>query len=454
MTAEYWLLSLVPALLLFLLAWGARRLFASWLAPSAFFALYWGVGLLAPLVLAPDYYFWPGAAWLILFSAWVFHVGTVTGWAFGSHSGKALVHSVRLRSFQFLWGKQVLIIVTGIGLLTIPIILVSREYSVTALMHPELVACIARDFSVARYSEGYDPPLIARILLSFLYAGGFLGGAWWAVNNSNRTRIWALLPFLPLALIALISTSRNYIFFPLVFLIGTYLATSVLKQKRLHIITWRRIYWGGLSIVMLVFIFVGLQILRDDVNRIDNEGLLRKARSTAMGSPAAFSQWLEREWDYSEPTLGAYSLAGFFDWPGIANRLQGLYSENVHLGKDQAKGEITNVYTAFRGLIQDFTLPGSIVVLFVFGAITGFAHHRSVSGRSSFLPLLSICYVIILWGYFVSVLNYNSIVMSWLIFCLCISEFGLRLLRRKSLHSKPKKSKNSWLYRETAGFKE
>jgi len=83
MTPENWLLSIIPTTLLLLLAWFARHQFGSWLSPTAFFGVYWGLMLLAPLIIAPDYYFWPGAAWFILFCVWTLHIGMQLGWALG-----------------------------------------------------------------------------------------------------------------------------------------------------------------------------------------------------------------------------------------------------------------------------------------------------------------------------------------------------------------------------------
>ena len=50
---------------------------------------------------------------------------------------------------------------------------------------------------------------------------------------------------------------------------------------------------------------------------------------------------------------------------GLGHRIPGLF-ENV---VDLVIGETSNIYTAFRPLIQDFTIPGALAVLALLGVL-------------------------------------------------------------------------------------
>jgi len=111
---------------------------------------------------------------------------------------------------------------------------------------------------------------------------------------------------------------------------------------------------------------------------------------------------------------------------GLATRKQGLYAEGLSAGK----GEITtNIYTWFRGWIEDFTLPGALLGLWGVGVVAGFAYRRVATGMISWLPLLALYYACILGSYLTNILVYNSIVLAWLIFFVLLSPRGLGLLR-------------------------
>jgi oligosaccharide repeat unit polymerase len=426
-TIECWILSVIPVLGLFLLAGFARVQLRNWLAPSAFFALYWALALSAPLVLAPDFYFWPGAAWLILFIAMCVHVGAQLGWAAGAVNVETLDYDPRTTRYQLRWGKAVLIGCSLLGLLGVAVTLQSRGYALSVLLHPKLIPGIAREFARARYFESVGQPFAISVFTTFSWLGAIVGGVWLATDVSGRTRWWALLPLVPVGLDSMINTSRLGLLLVASFLSAACLATLVLKQATFRFCSVRLLCIVVLLLLIAVGVYFGLQMLRYGP-KVDTSIALDKTRASLLGTPSVFSQWLEREGlENDDPTWGAYNLAGMMDLLGLATREQGLYPESLSLGK--GKGS-SNIYTWFRGWIQDFTLLGALVGLWGVGVAAGFAYRRVATGRVSWLPLLALYYACVLVSYLINILVYNTIVFAWLFFFLLLSPFGLRLLRR------------------------
>src|SRR5262249_11535871 len=97
----------------------------------------------------------------------------------------------------------------------------------------------------------------------------------------------------------------------------------------------------------------------------------------AFGSLAAFSNWWHGSSSH-DVSFGAYTFGGIFDALGIKHREIGLYEGMVTL----PGGEETNVYTAIRGLIQDFTLSGALILAFAVSVVSG-ALLSSSSSRAS-----------------------------------------------------------------------
>jgi hypothetical protein len=64
---------------------------------------------------------------------------------------------------------------------------------------------------------------------------------------------------------------------------------------------------------------------------------------------------------------------------------------------DLVTGQTSNVYTGFRPLIQDFTIPGALAMLALVGMVGGIGFRQVAAGRASAIPLLIIAYVTIFW---------------------------------------------------------
>ena len=87
-----------------LIAGFARKTFKDWLVPSAFFNLFWGLMLLISLVLAPDFYVWPGGPWLLFSWGLLLHIGSIVGWSMGT-SDLQNKTQLGLRRYVFVRGK-------------------------------------------------------------------------------------------------------------------------------------------------------------------------------------------------------------------------------------------------------------------------------------------------------------------------------------------------------------
>jgi oligosaccharide repeat unit polymerase len=429
MTIEYWLLSIIPALLLLLLAWIARLQFKSWLAPSAFFSLYWAFALLAPLLLVPSFYFWPGAAWLLLAFGLILHTGVIFGWFIGANLFP-LRPLLQMPKYKLIWGEVILISCAALGMLALPLIFQSRGYSLSVLVNLNQIPELSREFSIARYAEAYDPPLVARFLTTFPYLGTMFSGVWIATVPSWSRRSLALWPFVPLIIQTLILTTRSTIIIPTFLAASAYGATLVLRKGDRKLLSVAQLVRISLILAGGFGAFIVLQILRDGVAIDDISTAVNKTLVALLGSPAIFSNWLENQdiWKL-EPKGGIYTLAGIIQILGFTERLAGLYDTSIELnmGDDILK---SNVYTAFRGLIEDFTLLGVLSLLLIIGITVGLAYRLVAKGIPYGLPMLALFYAFTLWSGVVSILNYNSLFFAWLLFFLCFLPFGPRLLRR------------------------
>ena len=137
--------------------------------------------------------------------------------------------------------------------------------------------------------------------------------------------------------------------------------------------------------------------------------LIDRIRAYFFGYLAAFSQWLSGNIEYNS-NIGFITFAGPFNLFGIMDRPLGFYDAT-----QIASGISTNIFTAFRGIITDFSIPGSILIAFAIGFITQeiFQNKKNISLLTT-LPI-SMFYAFTLYSPLISIFHYNSILFSWFI---------------------------------------
>src|SRR5262249_5517237 len=158
-----------PVLALAALAGIARSTLGSWLAPGAFFPLFW-TGLYILSLAAHEYYpLWSPALWWIDFSLLFFYVGSLTA-------------RFRLRRS--------------------PMPTETRTLALASL-ETFTIACSVLGICYAVFRERYAPDLLDKppswyqVFLGILYATPLLGGILYATRTGARAKLVALFSLLP-----------------------------------------------------------------------------------------------------------------------------------------------------------------------------------------------------------------------------------------------------------------
>lgn len=114
-------------------------------------------------------------------------------------------------------------------------------------------------------------------------------------------------------------------------------------------------------------------------------------RSYAVGSIYAFSDWLS--WYTEHQSIAHYmehdNTGGLFTFWGVAKYLPTEYQmpNGYYLEYFEVQGVVqTNIYTAFRGLITDFGLSGSLIFLSIIGCVSAAAYQSMLNKYSAPLP--------------------------------------------------------------------
>jgi oligosaccharide repeat unit polymerase len=420
--------SLLFAIAIALVAALGRLVGGSWRHPAALFAGYWFLTSAPALLAIPDEVD-PGALLLIL----LFSISVFGGAELGRAQWASAPHDCGGNSFPVSgeWsGRLVFVWIAGLlsacGFGATLFYLVEGPATFSSLLTFEGWIENAAYFSIARYVEDYVEPLPLRFLSALNYAGALVGGVLMAESTRRFHRVVALLPLLFGVLITMITTAKAGGILCGVFFLSSYSAMTCQAGRAKAGI-------GAFAIVAGLGAFGSLtilaMILRYGLEESFTAGLLGdRLASYVFGHMAALSAWLD--WDgiaSTGPLLGLRSFAGVAEVLGLTQRLPGLY---VPIPRGAVAAE-TNIFTALRGLIEDFTLPGGLFVMGCLSFIGGYAFEALRRGRRSFTSILSltIFYAFVGFSPATNVFMYNVDVLAFGIFAIALSQLHLGMTR-------------------------
>jgi len=376
----------------------------SWYSPAAFFAAIWFVLCLLPILLGPIPVAPAGVLFVALACVAVFIGGEV------ARRRVKVSDSLNARRDRLPLLESLIVGSTLLGIASVLIVLGSRGRGPQVFLSLSTLADVARDFSVARYSGGWQEPASARVLVTFIYFGALLGGILLANQRSGWTRWLALAPFVPSAMTAAVLTTKASLALPIALAASSYLSTHLVANSSLPRLDVKRVVLLAAVSLFLVGLFVLVQMGRYSYTTLAQAGsVLNIFRLDLFPYMGVFADWLQRGgWATRKPAWGLYTFGGLFDLLHLGNRAAGIYTDQVTVG-----GAPYNIYTAFRGLIQDFTLPGALAVLALLGYGARFAFSKVRRGDLRYAAPLAAFYVFTLWSFIVDVFAYNTILAAF-----------------------------------------
>lgn len=392
----------------------------TWLQPAAFFPLWWCIAGIAPLILAPNERVGPNAmVWLIVASVAVSIGGVV---------GNGGLRTRRLAKRQPPTDRElkilgaVLLVSVVLGTISNIAYLIGSGIPLTEVVDIERLVVVSNQLYVARYAETGppSPPALSQALLPFVYLGPAVGGMLFVFRREWSWKALCLFTFVPAITVTILQTTKAAVLFTLTLWLAGYFAAR-LRFGRLSVFTVPHLLVAGVltSVVTVFFFAIGLaRMASTDVSLLNV--VLVKLVTAAFGHMTVFSQWLaEYTAQPLNPSFGSVTFAGPLEMLGYQQRIPGLFSTVI----DLIVGESSNVYTAFRPLIQDFSIPGALVVLVLLGFVGGMGFRLVAAGHWSAVPLLVGAYHTIMWSPVTWFWIYNSLtatlfaigVLAWFI---------------------------------------
>ncbi|MGA8762860.1 MAG: O-antigen polymerase [Candidatus Sulfotelmatobacter sp.] len=398
----------VAALALYL-----RARSGSWLAPSSFLGLVWSCYLPVSL-LAVDHPL-PGLGiWALLSLIVAVQIGSLVAEATAAeHSRNAMPAA----GFSWEEGRRIrrscwLVFLTALAgcayFVYGTLRLFDQSFTFASLIQ------MASRWTLLRYDEFFEPwPM--RLAAIWAYPAALLGGVWFGISCGWRDKSLGLLSLLPCLLITFLTGGRAAFLVGLACWLGGSWSGRVVRLPGAAKLLSRGtlLCLAALAGGLLLF-FVAVNTFRGAGNATDTRDFALdfnspQIRNYMFGPPAAFVDWFDHD-DRGPHTWGARTFPGLYDLLRIQRRTMGTYLDSANT----VGTEGTNIFTMFRGLVEDFTLPGAFLVC----GFWGYSSARAYSRHSAqAIPLLSLAayYAVALFSPLYCLFSFNSSVFAWVV---------------------------------------
>lgn len=417
-----------------MLAMVAKWLIGDWYHPAPLFCALWAVVCGVAIAVAPENITSASAPlWILLNSALVL-AGGIIGTAFAISSARRRERTIiypgdsRSRDFSMLTPtlRRYTIVCTVLGVFYIVFFLKSQNISIMQLTDFRALLRSTLKTSINRYTTTTQVHgLYLQLLLSVSYLAPLLGGTLFILRKIRLDKTLAIVSLVPSVLAFATQSTRSSVVYALSMWITGLMVARVFLGKRADRLNRRALALAIIAVPAgLLLISVG-DILRTGGARagtVEEHFLSGRTKTYMCGHLAALSQWMDTtDLRQLQPTFGQYSLSGAYEMLNPGTRVGGVISELQLLPTGP-----TNVYTYFRGLIQDATLWGSLAVIFVLAIFGGYAYRRVSDKKVAWTAVLAACYGGILLV-LTSIFNYNSMILAFALYGVLWVAMGRRM---------------------------
>ncbi len=340
----------------------------SWLHPGAFFALVWVFlvlfSLAAPWFGAERYPIWSGTLWWMALTLMCVYVGSAIGSQMASPVRNPSKIPTSGRQFKYVVS---LLLISAVGSIVWPIAV------------PQLVVW------------GDHPPMYLQVFLGLHYLGPILAGLLYAGAHERRHKLLALLALLPGLLFAVLDTGRSKVVIQVCYWFTGYFTMMLFINRNRTLALFSRGRTTAAVASLALFLTIGVMftpfraVPRDlpvaekfrqygqMLDRNTLQGAWEWMHSSIFGHVAMFSSYFELAWadPPAVPKFPQQTAAGVYRAFGY-ELPEPLYTE--------VGGEWTNVFTIFKPPIEDFTMPGALLIFFGWGGISAWAYRKVQMG--------------------------------------------------------------------------
>ena len=388
----------------------------SWIAPSVFAPLVWLFYILLPMVVAPEYPVSGSAVWIVLLLISSVALGAMIGEGRPSGALPELPEHPSSISVPLLLRWTLLLNALSFAGGLYAAAKTVKDYEL-GLSLSELMY-VGHLLSVERYAGEHSPAPV-RLLVIWTFPAALLAGVSYVLARSRRERMVCFSVLVPALTFSLVQATKANTLIATALAAGGYLAARVRAgTDHFRAMSKGTILMLAAASMASVSLFLAVDLFRTHIAEEQPKAEVDvdwgRVKSATVGYLGVFSSWAEKPESlaFAQLDVGEYTFGGVFDALGLHTRQTGIYDEMVSLDRND---NYSNIYTAFRGLIQDFSLPGAVVICLLVGYASGFAFSITRSGGAWPLLTLAAFYSFVIWSPIGSVFLYNGPILAFVV---------------------------------------
>ena len=359
--------------------------------------------------------------WIITLFVYAVGVGSFIGNKFSKN--QAILNTKILNEKTF---KPLFFIVEGMIILSLTGLILLFYFGLSRFnLSNSLIdlLLLPNQFSMDRYTDVVVMPISIRLLMYFLFPASLIAGIVLRFVEKRWKKIVLFSPIFLSIGYAFLLTTRSTIILSLVLWLSGFFAAKILKQdvkaNFFNIQSFLLTLFFGLS---FIGIFVLTSWLREAGGEFIFSAIVENIRAYFFGYLSSFTQWAQN-YNYDNLSMGLITFAGPADLMGLTDRELGFYNEISILGESH-----TNIFTALRGIIHDYSIFGGFIFFLLFGLLSTLAYNKCIQNKILWIIPLSIFYAFTIYSPLISIFNYNSIIASWVV--LAVSILFMPVIRR------------------------
>lgn len=278
----------------------------------------------------------------------------------------------------------------------------------------------ANRYLVARYDGKIEPNIFSQMGVVLNYTGVCIGGLIISSRKSNVRKLLVIAySFVPSALHMLIYADKGTLFLCVsLFYGGVIVSRTMIGDTSLTNKTTNRIAFVAL-LVLIPILFASFMArgIGDGTSAETIERLKFYMNSYAFGHLYAFSDWFSSITsgetratyrNHGDYTYGLYTFMAPFKFFGDTTYIPDGYYDEYYNYNNLIQ---SNIFTMFRGLIQDFSMFGTLVFMAYAGLLFNYAYYRLLTIKK---PIFSAATYICMAGFIyssflISIMVWNSI---------------------------------------------
>ena len=301
-----------------------------------------------------------------------------------------------------------LLIILLVGAMVNPLYsIILHGFSLRALLDMREVLEMNKGISEDRYAGAEAHDVVNQFFLIFSYAAPVIGGLCFRLVG-KWNKVLCILTLIPCTFIALTQSLKmgmiaSFILFFAAYIVCSYTYGLPIRMKGKIILRFALVIVGFLGTLFISMVFRTGEVTEKTILEISE-----KFVSYAVGHMHNIDMWYT-SYQPTDLTWGSRTFLGISNILGIEERVQGIYPEFLNVGKNGFFG-ISNTYTIFRPLVEDFGEVGAMVAMFVMGVIGNMSLKAVIAHRATIFNqvLLVALFAYLMWSFSASFYAYTT----------------------------------------------